>query len=313
LKDSLTEYVELRDKRFKLAAASEEEVLDKINELLEDEEKVSSEEFANLTTRDCAGTRKYFPITNAKVADAAKEVLGLAVAGDSLKKRILANIEKLSLAFKTNLEDSVTTEEENFDTTSTECDNQLELSDEKLLEDLQSLVKQAEERDILDSVISEYLVERDQEIEILEQQLELANDEVVKLEEAINAFKDQAKKSLAEQVVDAKIVKGWITKDDREKELEEHIARSEDSLNDMANDLKKIEDVSNETPKNTEDLEPIVNPVLQDSSTSANEQLIEDENETVKQKKEKELKKKYNTIKATRGEKTADRWLAKQQ
>lgn len=314
LKDSLEAFKVMREKRFKLATVTEEEVLDKINELLEDEDKVSVEKFSELDQKNCAGTRKYFPVTNAKVADAAKAVLGQALAADSLKGRILGNLEKLSSAFSVKMEDNAQTSQENFDTSSSECDNLEELTDEKLLEDLKGLIKLADERDIITGAISEYLVDKDQEIEILDQQLELANEQIETLEEAVKSFKDEAIKTVAEEIVDAKIAKGWITADSKGAELEEHLRRSEDSLLDMAKDLNKmgvkVVEVVTETPQ-TEILETIDNPVLQDSSTTVNEQIEEDETPVALTRKERELKKKYNTIKAAKGQAFADSWLNK--
>lgn len=305
----VAEFIELKDRRFKLADTSEEEILAKMNEFISDDNKISEETFGTLEAKDCAGSSKYFPINSTEAAEAAKKVLGLAISADSLKGRILGNIEKLSADFADSKEDT-SSSAENFDTTNDGCDNQLELSDEKLLEDLNKLLETAEERDLLDSVLASHLKEKQQEIEILEQQLDLANDDVERLEGEISTFKEAAKKQLATQVVDAKISSGLFAVEDRESEITKHLERSEDSLKDMANDFGALPKLGKETQT-----EEVTNPVLEDSATSANEQLIKDEKkaeEVHEDKRKKDLLKKYNLLKASKGKKYADAWLNRQ-
>lgn len=306
----VAEFVELKDKRFKLADSSEEEILAKMNEYISDDNKISEESFGSLEAKDCAGSAKYFPINSAEAVSAAKSVLGLAIAADSLKGRILGNIEKLGAGFADSTDED-SSSAENFDTTNDGCDNQVELSDEKLLEDLNKLLDTAEERDLLESILDSHLKEKQQEIEILEQQLDLANDDVERLEGELSTFKEAAKKQLAEKVVDAKISSGLFAVEDRESEITKHLERSEDSLNDMANDFanvtgKKI--TSTSTPAKVD------SPVLEDSATSANEQLETEEkfdDKAHEEKRKKDMLKKYNLLKASKGTKYADAWYNK--
>lgn len=309
----IAEFVAIKDKRFSLAGASDKEVTTKMNEFLADDKKITDEAFEVLDTKSCAGSKKYFPITNKETAEAARKVLGLSVVADSLKGRILGNIEKLASSFIATDSAAVTETTivaENFDTANSGCNNQGELSDEKLIEEIKKLLDQASERELLDKVISTHLSEKQQEIEILEQQLELANDEVAKLEGELTSLKDNAKKDLAEKVVDAKISAGQFAVSERESELVKHLTRTEDSLRDTMKDLSTLKPV--ESAK-IADQKKIESPVLEDAATSANEQLTETEqkfdDKAHQDRKDKEKLKKYNLLRASKGRAFADQWL----
>jgi hypothetical protein len=311
LTDVISEFKELKDKRFKVVELSELEVLAKMNDFLAEDMKISEEAFEAMDAKSCAGTGKYFPVATKEMAGAARKVLGLSLGADSLRGKILGNIEKLA----SKVEDSSEKASESFDTSSDRCNNQEELTDEKLLADLKSLVLVADERGLLTEVVKPFLAEKTQEIEILEEQLDAANDEVDSLEGQLKSFQDEAKKDLAIQVVDAKIKSGLFSIEDREKEITSHIARSDDSLKDMAKDFATIEDKSTEET-HTGDLQKIETPVIQDSSESSNEQSGEKENNvTFKDKakiKKDKVSKKYNQLKASKGKRFADSWLRQQ-
>ena len=308
VEDCVTEFKAIKDKRFKLGETSEEEILSKMNELLEEDSKISEDAFKEMDSKACAGSRKYFPITSAETAKAAREVLGLAKAADSLKGRILVNIEKIADSFEVSEPSST----ENFDTSNGVGDNQLELSDKELLENCNELIKSVDERGLLEEVLAVHLDEKQQEIEILEQQLDLANDHVEKLEGELSDFKDKAKVELAEKVVDAKIGSGLFGIEDREKEVEKHLERTEDSLRDAAKDFEGVGKApAKPAPKKIE------SPVLEDAAKTANEQLVSDSNDEEAEKARalkvrKDNSQRYNLLKAQKGKKFADNWLRKQ-
>ncbi|MDD3412448.1 MAG: hypothetical protein PHY47_00445 [Lachnospiraceae bacterium] len=307
----VTEFNAIKEKRFTLKDKTDKEVLALMNDELADDLKITDEAFEQLDSKSCAGSSKYFPITSKETAVAAKKVLGLLNTTDSLKGRILGNIERLASTFTDTTEEVITTTPvaENLDTASTGCNNQDELSDEKLLESVKTLLDQAEERDLLDKIISVHLDEKQHEIEILEQQLELANEEVAKLEGEISTLRDSAKKELAEKVVDAKIKAGHLIATDRESELANHLARTEDSLKDAMNDLSKIPAVDLKKISHEKKIE---SPVLQDAATSLNEQLVTEvkfDDKAHEEKKIKETQKKYQLLRASKGKAFADQWL----
>lgn len=307
-------YVESKDSRFKLTAASEEEVAQKMNDNLSDEFKIS---FDSILAKDCAGSGKYFPILNKACVDAAKKVLGLTITSDSVKGRILENIEKLSskivtvdAAVEAPTQDKVEETAEIFDSTKTECDNQIELNDETLVAELTKLVPLAVERGLFDSFVTPYLAEKEQEIGVLEQQLLLAQDEIDELLSTLSEVKDNSKKDLAEKVVDAKIKSGLFEVSDRQSEVLKHLERSEDSLRDMVTDLE-----SSKPAAKIADSERVENPVMSDASGDLNTQIINDTE--VKKTASEDLKKKeilrtYNLLKTNKGQPFADKWLSKQ-
>lgn len=314
VKECVDAYVASKDARFKLTAVSEEDVVAKMNDNLSEEFKIT---FDSVLAKDCAGSGKYFPILNKACVEAAKKVLALTVASDSMKGKILENIEKISSKIVVDnvvaevevvAEPVVSTEV--FDSTKTECDNQLELNDEKLVAELTKLVQIASERNLIDSIIAPYLAEKEQEIGVLEQQLLLANDEINDLLNSISEVKDTAKQELAEKVVDAKIKSGLFEVTDRELEISRHLERTEDSLKDMFTDLAKAKSVSN-----IADSEKVSNPVLADDSKNLNDQIVNDtkvKKDAADELKKKDIQKTYNMLKINKNKAIADAWLKTQ-
>lgn len=326
-KDKSTEeivkdFVEVKDSMFKLSSVSEEELVEKMNDHISEEEKIVLD---SVLAKECAGSGKYFPILNKACVDAAKKVLALTIASDAVKGGILENIEKI--ASKLPVEDAVAKEgseenapegTENFDSTDAECDNLKELNDEALIAELTKLVQVASEREIIDQVIAPFMVDKEQEIGVLEQQLLLANDEIDSLLSSLTELKDKAKTQLAEKVVDAKINSGLFEISDRKSEIEKHLKRSEDSLNDALEDLvsskvKKVEDKEQE--ERIADGEKIENPVLNDDAKDLNTQIVNDnkaKEEASKELKRKEVMRTYTLLKNNKGKTHADAWLNKQ-
>lgn len=316
IEECVKSFLENKDSRFKISSATELDLVTKMNAHLADDSKIDLESFDSILAKDCAGSGKYFPILNKACVEAAKKVLGLTIASDSMKGRILENIEKLASKF---IVDStpVTTDEgekagentENFDSQKTECNNQVELTDEQLISELTKLVQLADERSLMDKIIAPFVADKEQEIGVLEQQLLLANDEIEELLTRLNDVKDNHKKELAEKVVDAKIKSGLFGVSDRESEIEKHLERSEDSLKDMCDDFAKVQ------PSNISDSEKISSPVLVDDSENLNTQIINeiaDKKSASEDLRKKEILRTYNLLKTNKNKAIADAWLGTQ-
>lgn len=314
IKECVDAYVAIKDSRFKLTSISEQDVVAKMNDHLSEESKIV---FDSIVAKDCAGSGKYFPILNKACVEAAKKVLALTISSDSIKGKILENIEKISSKIVT---DSVVAEQvptdktaetaEIFDSTKTECDNQGELNDETLVAELTKLVQLATDRNLIDSIIAPFLAEKELEIGVLEQQLLLANDEVDELLASIAEIKDNSKKDLAEKVVDAKIKSGLFELNDRESEIVKHLERTENSLNDILADL-----VNTKPAAKIADSERIDNPVLSDASGDLNTQIINDTKvkiDAAAELKKKEVMKTYSMLKINKNKTIADAWLKTQ-
>lgn len=298
LEDMVKEFAAFKESRFKLTDASPEDIIDKMNEILAEDKKITEEKMKEITSKDCAGSNKYFPVIDSDTAKAAKMVLGLAVASDSLKGRILGQIEKLSAAFADEEEQAV----ENFDSAENNSDNVIEFTDEELIAKIEELKALAEERGILsDSDVKE----KEQEIEILETQLDAANDEIDLLSEQLEKIQDRVKKDLAEKVVDAKITKGLIKPEDKEAELKTHLERTEDSLNDSLKDLGTFKD----DVKNISELEAVENPTINDSANSTYEEVEGEEPAVTITDAEKKMKRTKAILAANRGKLFAEKYF----
>lgn len=311
VKECVDSYLASKDAKFKLTATSEEDVVAKMNDHLAEDQKIV---FDSIVAKDCAGSGKYFPILNKACVEAAKKVLALTVASDSVRGRILENIEKIgskivvdSVVAEPVVEDSSVVSTEIFDSTKATGDNQLELNDETLVAELTKLVQLANERGLIDSIIAPYLADRELEIGVLEQQLLLAQDEIDGLLTSLQEVKDTAKKELAEKVVDAKIKSGLFEVKDRESEVSSHLERTEDSLRDMFADLAKTKPATH-----IADNEKISNPVLSDDANDLNTQIVNDvkvKKDAADELKKKEVNKTYQLLKMNKGQQIADAWL----
>jgi hypothetical protein len=314
IEECVKAHIESKDSRFKLTAVSAEEVVAKMNDHLSEDQKIV---FDSIVAKDCAGSGKYFPILNKACAEAAKKVLALTVASDSVRGKVLENIEKLSSKIVT---DEVITEDkteektveatENFDSENSTGDNQIVINDDTLVAELARLVSIATERGLFDSFVAPFLAEKELEIGVLEQQLNLANDEIDSLLSSLQEFKDTAKKDLAEKVVDAKIKSGLFDVKDRESEVSKHLERTEDSLKDALADISIAKPAAQ-----IADEKKVDSPVLVDDANDINTQVEND----VKAKKDasEELNRKnvmrtYNILNTTKGKAFADSWLNKQ-
>ena len=297
LEDKVKAFKSISDSRVKLTDCTEEDILNKMNELL-GEDKAIKEQTEIL---GYAGSGKYFPIADKASADAAREVLKNLTLSDSLRARILGNLEKIASEFVDEAEVA-----ENFDNAEDNSDNKQEFSDEELVAKIEELVNLAEERGIELKSNDSDLIEKEQEIAILETQLDAANDEIEALTSSLKEMKDEVKKALAEKVVDAKIEKGILSKENKEQELEDHLERSEDSLNDSLRDLGKIKDNS-ETK--ISDLDKVENPTINDSTSTINEEVEEETDNNVVSAKDKKLKRSKALLAANKGRGFADKYF----
>ena len=313
VEECVTTYTSLKDSMFKLTAVTAEDIVTKMNDHLPEGEKIV---FESIVAKDCAGSGKYFPILNKACVEAAKKVLALTIASDSVRGKVLENIEKLSSKLVDSITAEVTTEDkaeetsENFDSVTSTGDNQIEINDDTLVAELTKLVQLATERGLMDSFIAPFLAEKELEVGVLEQQLTLAYDEIDELLNSLQEFKDSTKQELAEKVVDAKINSGLFELKDRESEISKHLERTEDSLRDALNDLGEAK-----TVVKIADQEKIESPVLVNDSSDLNTEIIN--NTEAKEKAAKELNKKnvmktYTILNTTRGKAYADSWLNKQ-
>lgn len=307
-------YTDSNESRFKLTASSPEDVVAKMNDYLSEDKKIV---FDSVVAKDCAGSGKYFPILNKACVEAAKKVLALTVASDSIKGKILESIEKLSskivdevVVIEEKTEDAVVEATENFDSSKSTGDNQLVLNDDTLVAELTKLVQLATERDLMDSFIAPFLAEKELEIGVLEQQLNLANDEIDELLSNLQIVKDNSKKDLAEKVVDAKIKSGLFDVTDRELEISKHLERTEDSLKDALTDISVAKPAAQ-----IADAKTVESPVLVDDANDINTQIEND----LKAKKDaadelikKNIMRTYNILNTTKGKAFADSWLNKQ-
>ena len=300
LTEIISDFKTFTSDRIKLSDSSETEILSKINEFLGEDNKITEESFSEISDKECAGSGKYFPILTREMADAAKSVLAITVMSDSLRGRILGNIEKLALKLP-EASESTENDSANFDKENAECHNQVELSDNEVISKVAELIKVADEREI-DLGLNSDSSEKDQEIEILEQQLDSANDEIDELQAELKLLKDDVKKDLVEEVLQEKIKKGLIEEDSLETEREEHLTRSEDSLSDMLSDLVKVEDKKVKTT----DLETIDNPTINDNVDTSNEVQDKESN-----KIEKRINRSHALLRANKGQKFADTYMNK--
>ena len=114
--------------------------------------------------------------------------------------------------------------------------------------------------------------------EVLDTKVENLNNELDSLTEENNNLKEKLHKHLAEKVVDKKIELDKIDEESREEELEEHINRTEDSLNDTLKDLRKeskrIQEEQVNPPMGEED-----NPGLRDSGEENNVDVNNEEDD----------------------------------
>ena len=284
----------------KLSDLSPEELREMVNTHIAEDKRLSDEDFGKLKASDFCGMKGCFPVVDEDHYQACKTVLAEVAASDSIKGRILGAIERKAEKLGLNVQDS-------FDNNSDSCDNDSELSTDDLLklynDTRAKLIEAGHEFD--DEVSSEVR----EEVEILEAQLEAANEEVEELEGQLDSVRSDLAESLANRVVDMKVLSGNFDIEDRAEAIKEHSERSVESLKDSLKDLNgqvdlssiKINDglASGAPEANADDVQ---NPVLGDDKGTAT------------QKKDTKISKdriydNYRHYVQKYGKKEADKWL----
>lgn len=91
--------------------------------------------------------------------------------------------------------------------------------------------------------LEEEVSDTKEKLEIVEEQKELLENEVDELTEENDDLKEKQHRYLAEKVVQKKLEMSKISEENYDEVLEDHIDRTEDSLNDTLKDLKAEEEV----------------------------------------------------------------------
>jgi hypothetical protein len=289
-----------------------EQAVEMMNEHLEEDSKITEE--TEFKASDYCGMRGYFPVVDEATYKAALEVVKSINMADSVRGRILCAIEKK--AEKLQLA-------KNFDSQNDSCDNKPDVSVESMLAQYSDLREKLVEagHSFEDEVVSQ---DSEQEIEILESQLEAANEDIEELEGTVGQLTDSLVEQLAIRLVDMKILSGNYDFDDRAAEITSHRERTLESLKDGIKDLEaqvnitelKLNDGLANKPEDEVDEEGVTNPVLDSKDSKAGTKV------KVKDSKEKDKKdsgevnkmKIYDAYRAkcrTYGKPEADKWLRK--
>ena len=300
MKDFVATFLAQEDKVVKLSDCAPELLREMINKHIAEDKQLSDEDFGKLKASDFCGMKGCFPVVDKAHYLACKAVLGEVIASDSIKGRILGAIERKADKLGLDLSDS-------FDNNSDSCDNDPELSIEdlvKLYNDTKTKLVEAG-YEFEDSVPTETL----EEVEILEAQLEAANEEVEDLQVMLDSVKVELVESLAERVVDLKVLSGNFSIEDRAEALKEHTARSVESLRDSLKDLNGQVNLSSITlndglasgaPEvNADDVQ---NPVLGDDKVT---KVVKKNSDVSKDK----IYDSYRHYVQKYGKKEADKWL----
>ena len=219
----------------KLTDLKPEELREMVNSHIAEDKRLSDEDFGKLKASDFCGMKGCFPVVDEDHYKASKAVLAEVIASDSIKGRILGAIERKADKLGLNVQDS-------FDNNSDSCDNDSELSTDDLLKlytDTKAKLVEAG-HEFEDEVSSDV----HGEVEILEAQLEAANEEVEELETQLDSVRKELAESLANRVVDMKVLSGNFDIEDRSEAITEHSERSVESLKDSLKDLNGQVDLS---------------------------------------------------------------------
>ena len=293
----------------KLADLSEEEFLDMLNKHMPEDSAHSNE---GLKAVDFCGKKGYFPVLDENTYRASRAVLAEVQAADSIKGRILGAMDKRADKLGLTLEDS-------FDSNDEPCDNN-EVSTEELIKTYEDARTKLIElgHEFEDSVSQDSAAE--EEISLLEAQLEAANEEVEALYGQVKEVKDQLSEQLAIRLVDLKIISEGYEVEDREKAVEEHKARSleslKDSIQDLASqvDLTKINkvEITDGTGSIEEKDSTVENPVLSEDGTTK-KTMTQKDGKDQKEFDKNKMYDQYNYYVRIYGKVRADQWLDKVQ
>jgi hypothetical protein len=296
----------------KLAELSQEQFLDMLNEHMPEDTKFANGE--DLRASDFCGKKGFFPVIDRNTYLASKAVLAEVQAADSIKGRILGAMDKRAEKLELSLEDS-------FDSNDEPCDNN-EVSTEELIKTYEDAKAKLTElgHEFEDSVSQDSTAE--EEISLLEAQLEAANEEVEVLYGQVKEVKDQLSEQLAIRLVDLKTISQGFEVEDRAKAIEEHKARSLESLKDSIQDLASQVDLTSlpqvEIKDGSGSIEEkdstVENPVLSEDETKKKKTHSQkDKGGDDKEFDKNKMYDQYNYYVRRYGKVRADQWLDKVQ
>jgi len=271
-------------KKTSLAELDAEKVYELMSEHIEEDSRLTKEVRDNLKATTFCGAKGFFPVTDAVHYNAVMKVLDEVEVEESARNRIVKAADKLVKRLNIDLN-------ENFDKGQNSCDN-TDVTENDLLKVYKDTKKKLIELGV------ELEESKNQEVEILDAQLDAANEEIDSLENVVSEMKKELAENLATQIIDKRLAKGSIVVEDKAEALKELMARNLDSLKDTLRDInKELEknDGIDHTPEGKID-----NPVLQnDHDTKIKSNSLD----------KYELYDKYRSICNTRGKKVADGWL----
>lgn len=304
--DMVSEFKAWKDSLIVLDDKTGDEIYEEMKLLLS-EDAMSDEVYGSLRASDYCGMKGYFPVVDQAHLDAALTVLGKCKASDSVKGRILSAIHRKADRLKLDLTKT-------FDSSEEPCNNNDSIS----IEDVTKAYEDAKNKMLEFGIDIPNLApmkkgDQEAEIEILEAQLEAANEELDSVIEENGLLKNQLSEELAIRTVDMKMLSGNFEISDRVKEIEDHKERTVNSLKDGLKDLEtqfKIQDfVKNDGTTETSSIE-VENPTLQQNDSKAG---VQENSETKNEELKFKLYDEYNKKVAKYGKPQADRWLTKVQ
>lgn len=303
----VAKYKELKDSAIVLDKAQGEEIYEEMKKHMDTEKALTDEQYGKLKASDYCGMKGYFPVVDEAHARAAIAVLARCEASDSVKGRILTAIYRKADKMGLDLN-------KNFDSVEEPCNNNASITVEDALKAFEDAKAKLLEMGIQvpTSVEVKDETEVNMEIQILEAQLEAANEELDSLTAELEILKTQLAEELATRTVDMKMLSGNFEIGDRVAEIENHKARSLDSLRDGLKDLEaqfKIQDFVKNDGMTKAPTSTVENPTLQQMDKKAEVVKVEKGVEENKYK----LYDEYNKRVATYGKPEADRWLQKVQ
>lgn len=297
------DYKAWKDSLIEFDDKSGDEIYEEMKALLA-EDALSEEDYGNLKASDYCGVRGYFPVVDEAHAKAALKVLSKCKLADSVKGRILCAIHRKASRMELDLSD-------NFDSDTEPCNNNDSVTREEAIKAFEDAKTKLEEMGIeVPELQVEDASDKDQEIEILEAQLDAANEELDSLSAEVKDLKLKLGEQLATRSVDMKMLSGGFEIEDRVKAIEDHKSRSIESLEDGIKDLEtqfkiadfKVSGGMAQAPNST-----VEDPTLKQEDKKAKTSKEEEEDTTLK------LYDEYNLKVATYGKRIADRWLARVQ
>jgi hypothetical protein len=306
--DIVANFKDWKESLITLDEVSGEDIYEEMKKTLNDN-ALSEEDYGQLKASDYCGLKGYFPVVDQEHLNAALTVLAKCKASDSIKGRILAALHRKANRLELDLTDS-------FDNVSEPCNNNDKISVDDAVAAYESAKNTLVELGVeIPGLKPEGKTDQESEIEILESQLEAANEELDHLSNENKNLKAQLKDELATRTVDMKMLSGTFEIADRVQEIEDHKARTLDSLQDGLKDLEKqfkIQDfVSNDGISNNPS-ETVEDPTLSQNDSKAGSTTEADEKAKAEEQKFK-LYDEYNAKVARYGRPMADKWLARVQ